>query len=392
MPTAIPSGEKNAFIALVRVKLPIEADRLVTILVNYEDISVALCRELFFYDSNPNLLTQMMAVFTDAQLLNVGIYNNKTSSSLLTNPMYIINSTYTGGVSVTADAERLIILGESTVSTITVATTKEVGFLYIGSGCSVDVADSTAVDAFINRLYVEYSRSRSGRLNTIKSESGIGQLYVAPLAYFGGYSDNVPAATCADAVTDLVANNITHNSVVLSWTAPTANFVEISIAYKKNESEVWIPADDIIGDYVGNTGYVFRKLEPDTYYNFGVFVTCNNGGVAATYVSAQTVCCGAGGMSMTKGCWVTALIKTSPDPAELQTLCNGTIIPLEYPVGTTLTIPLLIGSRIDQIVIDNTQQQLFPFNPATGTFDAAATPLLSFIDGNVITFIANLPV
>ena len=92
------------------------------------------------------------------------------------------------------------------------------------------------------------------------------------------------------------------------------------------------------------------------------------------------------------------VIKTVPNANNLLTLCNGWWINAEYAPGTTLTIPYLAGkdvmadaNNMADLVIDNNYVQKIPYNPLTGTWDLSTTPLQEFVDGNVISIQAELP-
>lgn len=86
------------------------------------------------------------------------------------------------------------------------------------------------------------------------------------------------------------------------------------------------------------------------------------------------------------GC-IRANFKTTPNPNEYQTLVNGTRIPLEYPVGTTLTIPHLANRYVfPNVILNNNNIDNMPYNPSTQTFTFD-----SFNDGDsaLITYNEN---
>lgn len=61
--------------------------------------------------------------------------------------------------------------------------------------------------------------------------------------------------------------------------------------------------------------------------------------------------------------------KDSPDPSVKQTLVNGVQIPLEYPTGTTLTIPHLSGRYVfPNVILNNNNIDGMSYNPSTQTF------------------------
>ena len=404
MPTPIPGGEITAFENVVN-SAPYPGGSfgvyvLQSYFTNFEDIPRAIGDQLDLFGPNNTYLVEAMNSFNPSYstLASVGILF-KNPGTNATNPVLIINSNYTGTITINSAIAGLTILGNSAISKIVIATGISLPNLYIGPGASVDVLDSSATGAFVNNIYLAYAKNTASSLNSVMVGSGIGNVQVDDGSYYGGVSPNDPDLTCAAAVTGLAAGDITHNSVVLAWT-PYVNggYIFTNVLYKKNESAVWLPVDDTVGDYVYTagvfTGFVFRNLDTDTYYNFNVAVTCNNGGVANTYINAQTVCCGSNNNIVpATNCKIVVLIKTSPNPANTITLCNGVVIPAEYPVGTTLTIPYLANKNITaDLVIDNAIYQLFPYNSVTGTWDASTTPVLEFINGNVVTIRAQLPI
>ncbi len=295
MPTQILQGEKTAFIALVTIQSAYEAARLVDVMVNYEDIPTVIGRQLQVYEANFPYLIELMDVFaaSDADLIAAGIYYKKTALASVTNPTAIINCTYsTNGLTVqyTDNILGLMVVGKSVVDTITVDATKTLSFLYVGPGSSVNMADSTAAGSSINRIELAFIRSTAARLNLVKFGSNIGPVVVQPGAFYGGISNDNPNLTCAAPVTDLKAGIITHNSIQLIWVPPVSGYLFIDVFFRKTGSSVWVKVTDLHGDYAAdNTGYMFRQLERDTFYDFEVITTCNNGGTAKLALNqAQT--------------------------------------------------------------------------------------------------------
>lgn len=393
MPTPIPSGEKSAVIALVNVVNPVEAMRLATVLVNYEDVLTMIGRQLSTFIQRNNYLIQVMACFTDANLVSVGIYNRKSGNNL-TEPNAIINSNYAGIMTMSSNIGQLVILGNSFVNSVVLSSNVDVQYIYIGPGSTLNIADSSASGAIINKIILPFVRSTPSTLNTLKFGSTIGLVQVDAGSYYGGVANDDVTATCPDVVTSVVATENTNNSVLISWALP-GSYLMINIFYKKANSNVWILATDSDGDFDGDTGFVFRTLESDTFYSFRISTVCTNGGIANAEITTQTVCCGSGTvLTQYVDCEITANIKTSPNPANTQTLRNGTVIPLEYPVGATLTIPYLADPAkyvFKTLVVDEANYQNFPFNVTTGVFNAAGTTLTTFIDGNVVTIRASIP-
>lgn len=297
MPTPLPSQEKNDFIAIVQAAPypggPKEAERLVTLLVNYEDVVIAICRQLPLFAANSTYLKTAIAVFDDNQLQVVGIYNNKILVPPLADPILVINSTITEIVLTTSpNYKALTILGKTAIERITVDTNTTVNEIYIGPDTEVKWLNGAASGAIVNTIWLPFLRTTPSRLLGVANNSIINQIVLEPGSYFGGYAKEDPALPCNSPVTNLAASNVTHNAVSLTWTAPQVDSLFTNIYYRQIGFNDWIPADDAIGIFNGDTGYTFNSLQPDTKYEFRVIVICKNGGWSAPAdVSAQTICC-----------------------------------------------------------------------------------------------------
>lgn len=400
MPTPLPPGEKTAFIALVNVRNPTEAVRLATLLNNYEDIKAAIGRQLDDFAANPQYLIEGMAVFTPAALTAVGIVNGVTTNVVINDPVLWVNSSTTGGIVITANNKGFAILGNSQINNITVNAARDLDRIYIGPGSLVNIMDSTAAGAFINNIYIACERGTPGSLNTIKYGSMYGSLQIDPGAYFGGIENVDVTAPCGIPVINMIATQATDTSVLVSWVPPGAGgFLSIDMYFRKSGDQLWILANGDDGTFVDLTGFVFRRLERNTYYDFKAVVTCNNGGVANTIITAQTTSCGIGNqLALYKDCKVTIYIKAVPDPnplTNIQYLCNGATIAKEYPQGTTLTIPYFAGpgkNILAPFVIDNANVSDLVFDPITGKWDASGSTILSFSEPMVIELNVSLPV
>lgn len=402
MPTQLPSGEKSAFIAIVNAVDAFEAQRLVSVLNNYEDIPTAIARQLNVFAANPKYLQEAMAVFTNSALVTAKIYNGQSSAiGTVSDPKLVVGSQLTSGMNITANNIGFAVLGNSNVSNITVSANKSLNNLYIGPGSTVDILDSTATGAFVTGIQIKNFKNSIGSLNAIKQGSTIGNVIVDDGAYYGGYSSVDTQATCAIPVTALAANAITTNSIELDWTNPANGFIFATVYFRRKGNATWLKATEVNGDFLGDNGFIFRDLEDNTYYDFKVVVTCNNGGESTpTTLSSKTVCCGSGGGDTTqvyKACKITILIKDTPDPTNTQTLCNGHVIAKEYPSGTTIAVPYLIGRKaeiLEPFILDNSNMQQFTetnFDDSTGTW-TASTNLVKFLDGSVATVNVNLPI
>lgn len=411
MPTPLPSNQKTAFINLVKVApYPggiLEAGILQGLLNNYEDVANAFFRQLYLFAANHSYLVEAISIFTNLSALNnVGVYFNQSIASTVVNPQLIIDSqivstpSSSSGIIIGQDSNLLAVMGTSYVDNVYVNAGKNLEYFFIGPQSEVDLLDSSATTndspfgfARVGSLWIPFLKNGGGRLNGAAPYSNIGTPNVDTGAYYGGILSYDPNIDCSNPVTNLNAGDITHNSVTLLWTPPLSNYIFINVFYKKAESPSWILADQTVGEYIQQSGFVFRELSADTYYDFMVRVQCNNGGVSSTTISAKTVCCGTNSIQVTTECLVTVYIKASPDSSKTITLCNGAVIQQEYPEGATLQIPYFTNKIItDVLIIDNNYYQNFPWNPISGTWTATGTPLQVFQEPNVISIKVQLPI
>lgn len=65
---------------------------------------------------------------------------------------------------------------------------------------------------------------------------------------------------------------------------------------------------------------------------------------------------------------ITCVFKDSPNTSLTQTLWNGVKIQVEYPTGSSVTIPHLIGRDVFPDVLINWIPQQIPYNASTGTY------------------------
>lgn len=380
-----------------------EAARLATIFKTVHDIPTVICRQIDLFESNNAYLVQALSIFDDADLLSVGIWFNKTQTSPpVTDPFMVVNSTITeiilNPVS-PAVYKALAILGTSVIGSIVLSPGTELSEFRIGPGATVDVMDaslittSPAQNAMVDRVWMTYGRSTPSRLNSIVYGSNINGVYIEGKSYYGGVKEN-PDNTCSEYVTNITATEVTHNAVFVSWTPP-GNFLFVNTFYRKTNSQTWILATEVEGEFVDDSGFIFRSLEADTYYDFRVSVTCLNGGMASVDVTTQTVCCGAGTrLALYKVCPITILINTIPSPPGGQYLCNGVQIDLHYPQGATITIPYLATVNcafIEPFVHNGTTYQNVVFNPATGTWDVSGTAIGTLVNGDVVSVSVSVP-
>jgi hypothetical protein len=290
MPTPIPAPEKTAVLDRIKVLDPVEADKLSTILVNYEDVLVMVGRSLPVFEYKNSYLAEVISQLNTNQLQTVGIFYN-IIGPIGNDPRLIIDCTVTGGATViNTSSNGLGILGNSVVDVITVAAGKVLRDLWVGPGSKLTLLDSTAAGAFVNTVFIRNLRSAPAELSAIKFGSNVGSVKVDPGAIYGDIQSVTPGAACAIPVTALAATDVTYNTVKLGWTAPAGNYLVLNVYYKKTESGVWLLASEKVGDFITD-GFIFRSLEKDTKYDFKVSVTCINGGIADDTLSQVTTCC-----------------------------------------------------------------------------------------------------
>lgn len=413
MPTPVPPLVQQAYLNIVAAAPypggPYEVDRITSsnLLAFYEDVASVLYRQIELFEANNAYLVQAISVFDPTLLQSVGIWFNVTvgSSPPLADPVLIINSTcdlvvLNPNVSSPPAEKTLAIWGPSNISLIKLVNGTILDQLWLGPGSTVDSLNASTgtlsppTYTAVNTIWIRFARSTPSALNSVVYESVIHEVVQDEGSYYGGVQEN-PNVTCPDAVTNMQVTEVTNRGLLVSWTPP-ASYLFINTFYKKTNSQVWILAIDVDGDFVDPTGFVFRHLEDDTWYDFRAAVVCTNGGLAYTQITTQTSPSGLGAqLNLYKVCPITMIISNSPDsPPTGQALCNGVAIDLHYPVGSTITIPYLatVNSKVlNPFVINNVPYQNFPYDPSTGTWDASTTPVMSFTNGDVITVNVSLP-
>lgn len=291
MPHALVGGEKTAFINIVAAQNPLEAVWLATgsNFINYEDIATVIYRQAGGAVSSdfityPNYLEAAIAVFTDSSLFGYGsVYNNKSEPSGLGDPRVLINTSVIGGITWSPVGGVLLILNNSVVDALVVSNNKLITTLTIGSGSNVAIATAISGTASIATINIKNLRDNYSTLQQITQGSTIGIVNIDTGAVFGGYGVNPVSGSCALVVSNLTASAVFATSMTISWTNP-AGWLFNYLYYKNSNSNTWILVDDNIGKFVGDTGFVFTQLTPNTTYNFRVNVKCANG-VLGSYVT-----------------------------------------------------------------------------------------------------------
>lgn len=286
------SGEKTAFINIVAAQNPVEAVWLNTEsnFVNYEDIPTAILRQAGGIISSdfityPNYLTAAIAVFTDASLVSyAGIYNGKTEGSGLANPNILINTSIVGGITWSPIAGTLLIFNSIVDSITTIVSGGVSGIitlLTIASGSVVSLVTAITSGSSIGTINIRNTRNDFATLTQITQGSTIGIINTDAGAVFGGYGVNPVSGSCALNISAFTASNVLSNSITLSWTNPSGWLFNY-LYYKRDIDNSWTSVDTTVGRFIGDTGFIFGNLIPNTLYDFRVNVKCING-VLGTY-------------------------------------------------------------------------------------------------------------
>jgi len=410
MPNLLPSDEKTAFIALVNAAPypggPSEAARLEDILIYCEDVPMAITRQINLFAGNNAYLTEALGVFSENTLEFAGIQFGVTETETpVQDPLIIANSTISNVVlnpntSSPPTEKGIVIIGTSTIATVTLNAGTVVDNFFIGGPATVDQLDASSGVASppssppaytaVNNLWLSSLRSQTASLNRVTYGSMINQVIKDQDSYFGGVLGYDPELPCSIPVTNMRASEVTSNGILVSWTAPLSGYLFINTYYRLHSSSDWIKATTEDGDFTGNVGFIFRHLQKDTFYDFKAEVECNNGGRISTELTVQTVCCGAGSrlpQYITCPLTVNITAEENSPPYGLE-LCNGAKIALNYPPGTTLTIPLLASLNAvpgDIFTVGTTPYQDVPFDSERGRWDVSTTALGTLEEGNIVS-------
>ena len=234
MPTPIPQTEIDDFFRIVSAAPypggPIEADLLVPILVNYEDVFTAICRQLSLFATNNAYLTEALKVFDQTELLNAGIWNGQTyTNPPSSDPVAIINTTVTGVTPVSFTTQKyVVLLGSSSVDNIDIAAGFTVDEMYVGPNCSVGFVYAAKTDTIIKMVTLPFLRNMPSKLDAIEFGSVVNSINVETGSYFGGFMKSDPNQICAQPISGLTVGTVTHNTVPLTWTPPTTDYLFIN--------------------------------------------------------------------------------------------------------------------------------------------------------------------
>lgn len=132
---------------------------------------------------------------------------------------------------------------------------------------------------------------------------------------------------------------------------------------------------------------VFQYLRPPFEY-FAIDLTCR--------YELRTQCIGLKYPAKSyQQVTIQVLIRDNPS-RERQELDNGWFVRLEYPSGSTLKLPFLVGYNVlapfilNRHVIDGITDPI-PYDETTATWDVSTTSIVTFNDGDEIFISASLP-
>lgn len=288
MPTPLPPAEKQSFIDIVQYVDTYQAWRLPDTLNNYEDIPGAIAAQLTAFATNPSYAQACLSVFTAADMNAAGVWYGETTGTL-SDPKTIVACT---GIDIqcSSSSRSVIIIGESSVNTIYLGSSVEMGTIWIGPGALVNSIDGTASGATISRVTLNYLNSIGSTLNRIIVGSTVNQVDAPVGTFFGGFQ-YAPSGSCTNPIADLAASDTTHNSIKYTWTNPASSYIGLIIQYKKSDSNVWITLTN--GTIIQDGGVILLNLLPDTYYDIQVITQCPNGVQSdpVQLLSTKTTCC-----------------------------------------------------------------------------------------------------
>lgn len=276
--------EKNACLDLVKA---FNCDRVQWIDVNlnsYDDVLPVFLANLPKLECYPEYMYSLVACFDITELNTRGIYYNDPALGAVGDAKLIVKcvaTTVTVTVASGSVLPEFVVAGASTVDEVIVTGGGSVGALSVSTGAILKYLN-TAASSWIEVVRISGCKSFISKLNTIDGGASVNRLYPFGGGYFGGYNCFAPTGTCADDVTTLAVANVTSNSLTLTWVDPV-NTINSLIYYRLNNSATWllgtaVNGDGVIGQYaVDNVGFVFRGLQPDTYYDFKVVNICSNG-------------------------------------------------------------------------------------------------------------------
>lgn len=287
------------------------ADIIDGFLTGYNKVFDAFVSLHEYFDCYPNFIYDFMDCWDGPSILGEGIYYNEASGTL-TDAKLIVRGTAS---EVEIDTNNglfpeFVVAGDAVVDNILVKGNGYVGVLSVQAGAQVKVISTdtvTDVNSYIDVLRIVGCNGIGSTVNAAEAGSKIMNLDVSELSYFGGYNCLDPTDVCADDVSALIFSNVGENSLTLKWT-DAASSIRTAVYFRTSNAPIWLKPNDtqassVTGNYIDNgPGYVFRGLEPSTYYDFKVYNVCPNGvfsaGVVATKSTGGSVSCGGGGGSI----------------------------------------------------------------------------------------------
>lgn len=151
----------------------------------YSDLPAFFFKYTKAFDGDNAYLDQLAAVWDDASLQAVGIYYNKTGTTI-TNPKVVIKCTnVTVNVNAGGAYGDLEIVGASQVNDLNISNSTDIESLAVAGGSSVTTI-TIDPDSSVDTLLV---KSENGQNSTVETVSGanINNAAASPGSTFGGY-------------------------------------------------------------------------------------------------------------------------------------------------------------------------------------------------------------
>lgn len=278
------ADDKAAVLSLLDKHSCFDVDIIDTDFTAYSDIPSLIFQYASILGCDRIFLEALADVIDSASLDSVKVYYGKSTTDV-TNPECIINSTYSGDVLIqkvsTETLRPVIAIFGSTINNIIIdGASFEVGLLIIAGGTTVK-SISTINGARLNVLMINGCNKYPTEVKMIVSGSAIDDIRQINGGGFGEFESADVSGTCGEDVVSLATTLITHDSLKVVW-EDAAETIGVTVLFKKSNTSDWLSADvnklGVTGNMVDSgNGFVFRGLEPNTYYDFKVYNICENG-------------------------------------------------------------------------------------------------------------------
>jgi hypothetical protein len=280
--------DKDALIAILKDKQCAATKDVYANLNAYSDIPKFLFKYVKAFDGDNVYLDSIATVFDDTELVNNGIYYNKTGLTV-TNPKAIIKSTNMivniNSAGIFPDLE---IIGASTGITINISNNTTVDSLSIAGGSTVDIINIQP-GSCINTLLIKSENSQNSTLTKVVGKC-VKNMGITEDSTFGGFEcDPSDGTACLDEVIGLTNNTATVDGFTVAWTNPL-NSTGNEVRYRKVGDLPWL-VPNAFGNATGTFGpgptFTFHAMLGATSYEVRVRNSCMiptafSGGVITT--------------------------------------------------------------------------------------------------------------